>query len=128
MRPPYKGAISGFGGNTTESIDLVDVGFSSATTKSFAGGVLTVDDHAGHAAHIRFAGSFTLASFGLQDDGHGGTLITDPLAVESAPSASLLGQHIAASLPAFVGDVTSHAWMDVSQAANPPPLLSHPHT
>jgi hypothetical protein len=71
----YKGTISGFGQNTTQKIDLADVSFSSAATKTLAAGVLTVDDHAGHAAHIKFAGSLTLAKFAFQDDGHGGTLI-----------------------------------------------------
>ncbi len=130
----YKGTVSGFGQNTTQSIDLVDVAFTGSTTKSFAAGVLTVNDHAGDIAHIKFAGSFTLASFKLQDDGHGGTLITDPPVAKSASSdgtgfglPGLFAQHIASSFPTLIGSIVSNAWMEASHAANPQPLLAHPH-
>jgi hypothetical protein len=45
---------------------------------------LTVNDHGGHIAHIKFAGSFTTGSFTKADDGGGGTLLTDP-AIDHAP-------------------------------------------
>jgi hypothetical protein len=129
--PQYKGTISGFA--HAQLIDLTDIAFANAT-ESFGNGVLTVDDHAGDVAHIKFAGTFTIANFAFSDDGHGGTLINDPPAAKSAPSSGnpltvlgLLGQYIASSFPMLLGGAASNAWTDVFHAVTPQPLLAHPH-
>jgi hypothetical protein len=97
----FKGVISNFGKlNTDQTIDLLDIAWSPAT-KTFAAGspnVLTVKDAAGHTAQLKFSGSYTLASFHLTDDGHGGTLIKDPPAASPA-NIALFGNYIAAGFP-----------------------------
>jgi hypothetical protein len=79
----YTGTVAGFGANHTQAIDLADI-IEATATLSFINGILTVNDHGGHIAHIRFAGSFTTGSFHIADDGGGGTLLTDP-AIDRAP-------------------------------------------
>jgi hypothetical protein len=77
----YSGTIVGFG--LTQSIDLADINVATATL-SYApnspntSGVLTVNDHDGHVAHIKFDGTFVVGDFHLANDGGGGTLLTDP--------------------------------------------------
>ena len=123
----YTGTISGFGTNTTQSVDLTDIDFATAT-KSYANGTLTVKDGVGDIAHIKFSGTHTLASFNLQDDGQGGVLITDP-PVQSKPQtsnvAALFGNYIASM---FASASNGHgaiptSWMD----APLPHLMSLPH-
>ena len=82
----YTGTISGFGTNTTQSIDLTDIQFATAT-ESYANGTLTIKDGLGDVAHIKFSGTHTLASFNFQDDGQDGVLITDP----PVPSKTQIG-------------------------------------
>jgi hypothetical protein len=79
----YTGTVSGFGANHTQAIDLADI-IEATATLSFSNGILTVNDHGGHIAHIKFAGSFTTGSFTKADDGGGGLLLTDP-AIDHAP-------------------------------------------
>ena len=75
----FKGVISGFAKvNVNESIDLNDIDLATAHKVSYASGVLTIKDGSGHTAQLHFSGTYTLASFNLNDDGHGGTLLTDP--------------------------------------------------
>lgn len=97
----FKGVITNFGKlNTNQSIDLLDINPATAT-KTFTPGVpnvLTVKDAAGHTAQLKFAGSYTAANFHLSDDGHGGTLLTDPPVAPSA-NAALFGSHIASAFP-----------------------------
>jgi hypothetical protein len=77
-----KGAISGFGANAIQSIDLVGVSFATATKQFFSLGDGTADlivqDGSGDEVDLTFAGNFTSASFTLKNDGSGGTLIVDP--------------------------------------------------
>jgi serralysin len=121
----FKGQIVGFGGSDT--IDLRDIKWSTSPTKTFSKGILTVNDHAGDIASIKFVGTYTLSSFNLQDDGHGGTLITDPPASEphSSGSIALLIQNLVSSFAtspgaaSLVGDHLS--W------ASQMPHLSLPH-
>ncbi len=62
--------ISGF----TVTTDTIDLANFVKTTASFANHVLTVNSSGG-AAHLHFAGSYTLADFAFTGDGHGGTNI-----------------------------------------------------
>jgi len=79
----FKGVISGFAkANLYDTIDLNDINSATATKVSFSGGVLTVKDGSGHTAQLHFSGAYTINNFHLGDDGHGGTLITDPPVAE----------------------------------------------
>jgi hypothetical protein len=128
----YTGTISGFGANTTQSIDLTDIEFVGVT-KSFASGVLTVKDGNGDVAHLKLSGSFTSKSFTLANDGQVGVLITDPPPQKSAEglpswlsSVTLLGQHIAASFATAI-DGASAPINEVLHGIPAQPLLSLPH-
>ena len=82
-----------------DQIDLLDIDSATAQKTSYAAGVLTIKDTKGHTAQLHFSGAYTLGSFNLNDDGHGGTLLTDP-PVAPAATAPLFGNHIAAAFPA----------------------------
>ena len=78
----FSGTISGFG--VPGGIDLVDVAFNSATTTlgfqeagSNLSGTLTVNDGA-HVAALTLLGQYVTGQFHMVNDGHGGTLVTDP--------------------------------------------------
>lgn len=83
----YTGTIVGFG--LDQSIDLADINEATATL-SYApnspntSGVLTINDHDGHVAHVKFDGTFSVGEFHLANDGGGGTLLTDP-PIDTAP-------------------------------------------
>ena len=95
----FKGVISNFGKlNTGQSIDLLDIASGSATFTAGSPNKLTVTDGT-HTAVLKFSGSYTAGNFHLSDDGHGGTLITDP-PVASHASAALLFAHMASSFAA----------------------------
>ena len=122
----YTGTISGFGTNTTQSIDLTDIQFATAT-ESYANGTLTIKDGLGDAAHIKFSGTHMLASFNSQDDGQGGVLITDPPVSSKTQigNVALFANYIAsmfASASLGHGAIPT-SWMD----APLPQLLSLPH-
>ena len=77
----YSGAIAGFG--LHQSIDLADINeataaLSYAPNSPNTSGVLTINDHEGHVAHLKFDGTFSLGEFHLANDGGGGALLTDP--------------------------------------------------
>jgi hypothetical protein len=97
----YTGTVFGFTG--TDHVDLADVAFATAT-ESFSNGVLTVNDHHGHVANIRFNGSYTLANFNLTGDGNGGTLITDPPTVAGGRPPAAPGTHS----PAPIDGIGAH--------------------
>ena len=129
----YTDTVSGFGANTTQSIDLTNIAFASVT-KSYApaspntSGTLTIKDGAGDTAHIKFSGTYTLASFNLADDGQGGVLITDP-PVKSKPQtsdvAALFGNYIASM---FASASDGHGAIPTSLMDAPlPQLMSLPH-
>lgn len=67
----FLGHIAGFGAS-----DVIELAAAAATTLSYAGGVLTVDDGSTAVAQLHFNGSYTSASFSLSADGHGNSLIT----------------------------------------------------
>lgn len=137
----YTGTVFGFTG--TDHLDLADVAFATAT-ESFSKGVLTVNDHHGHVANIRFNGSYTLANFNLTGDGNGGTLITDPPAVAGGtPPASpgnhspapidgigahniaLLGNYMASAFAAIAGGLSDRLGLQTQSGLLP--MLAHPH-
>ena len=126
----YSGTIVGFGGNTSQTIDLADFDFTSVT-KSFAAGVLTLTNGAHQTVHLHFSGSgYTLASFNPSDDGNfngtaDGTLITDPPVASKTQTnnISLFASYIASS---FVSAIDGHGAIP-SSAELPMPLLSLPH-
>jgi hypothetical protein len=106
----YTGVISGFGSNTTQSIDLADFNIAGAHKVSFSSGVLTLQNTAGQVVHLHFSGAYTLASFLLSDDGNfngtfDGTKIVDPPVPTKPqtpltnPLASLFGQFMASWNP-----------------------------
>jgi hypothetical protein len=68
--------------SNSNQIDLKDIAYGSTTLASYsgneAGGVLTVIDIQGHAAHLSLVGNYTHSKFNLSDDGSGGTLVIDP--------------------------------------------------
>ncbi len=100
----FKGVIGGFGKSSDplqDTIDLNDIDSSTAHKVSFAGGVLTVKDGSGHTAQLHFSGSYTINSFNLSDDGHGGTQIVDPPVAPPA-NAALFGHYLAAAFPTAV--------------------------
>ena len=87
----FSGTISGFG--IPGGIDLRDIAFATATlgySGDTTSGILTVQDASSSTAHIHLLGNYTLGSFKTQDDGQGGTLVTDPPVVD--PS-SLFNPH-----------------------------------
>ena len=95
----YTGTISGF--KTTQSIDLADISAGTATF-SLSGHELTINDHVGDVAHLKFSG--TLGTFSISDDGGGGTLLTDPpAAAASAKHRTHAGGHKAVANVALLG-------------------------
>ena len=99
----YTGTVLGFSGS--DKIDLADIA-SPGVSDSYSSGTLTVKDMAGHIAHIKFSGSYTLASFNLSDDGNGGTMITDPPVENRPPPVSniaLFGNYLASCLASASG-------------------------
>jgi hypothetical protein len=78
----FTGKVAGLSKTGTNSLDLVDIGFVSGTTKaSYSGttasGTLTVTDGT-HTAHIVLVGNYTVSTFTVSSDGHGGTSVVDP--------------------------------------------------
>ena len=78
----FAGGIHGFGGKSTDEIDLRDISVSSGKfTLRYAGntksGVLKVSDGS-HTASLTMFGDYTKASFHASTDHAGGTLIVDP--------------------------------------------------
>jgi hypothetical protein len=86
----YTGEVSGFGTNTSQSIDLTDLDFAAGVEVSYVpnsgntAGVLTVTDGT-KTAYLQLGGIYSLANFTVASDGNGGTLITDPKIVEQKP-------------------------------------------
>jgi hypothetical protein len=79
----FSGSIAGMTTSGAQNVDLVDIAFATLTlgyTGNTASGVLSASDSAGHTALLNMIGNYTLANFNTKaaDDGHGGTLITDP--------------------------------------------------
>ncbi len=78
----FRAGVHGFGGASTDEMDLRDINFTSSAFKlSYNGnttqGVLTVTDGT-HTAHLTMFGNYTKANFLASADSAGGTLIVDP--------------------------------------------------
>ncbi len=67
----FAAEISGFG-----SGDVIDLLNKTVTSESYANNTLTLFDHARTVATLHFNGNYTLASFAIGGDGHGGTDIS----------------------------------------------------
>jgi autotransporter passenger strand-loop-strand repeat protein len=88
----FNGTIAGFASpaGVTEAIDLVDITFGAGTSVKFTeaagntSGTLTVTDGT-HVANLTLLGQYSTANFGLSNDGHGGTMVTDPPALDASP-------------------------------------------
>jgi hypothetical protein len=127
----FKGVISGFAKfNINDSIDLNDIDAGTVQKVSYTGGVLTLKDGLGHTAQLHFSGTYTLASFNIAPDGHGGTLLTDPPVAPHAPpvaphaNPSLFANYIAAAFPT-VGEALGGLLAKHETVA--PPLLALPN-
>ncbi len=78
----FSGQIAGFGGG--DQIDLLDIFSGASTTLAYSsqgndlGTTLTVSDGTDTANLVLF-GQYLASDFAISSDGHGGTLITDPL-------------------------------------------------
>ena len=91
----YTGKVSGLSTKGTSSLDLLDIVFTKGVTKatysgSKSSGILTVTDGT-HTAKITLLGNYTLSTFKVSDDTHGGTSVVDPHRRRSAalqPSAA----------------------------------------
>ena len=61
-------------------IDCADINFATVTlgyTGNTLSGILTVSDGT-HTAQLAMLGNYTIGNFNKANDGHGGTLVTDP--------------------------------------------------
>jgi hypothetical protein len=88
----FGGTVGGFDPTGT-ALDLRDIAFVSPNEATFsgtsAGGTLTVKDGT-YTAHIALTGDFTSSTFVAQSDGHGGTIVYDPVATTNSQFSSLL--------------------------------------
>src|SRR5262249_26975020 len=77
----FTGQVSGLSGS--DALDLGDISFGANTTATYlgntSGGVLTVSDGT-HTANIDLVGNYLSSSGDLASDGHGGTVVVDPVA------------------------------------------------
>jgi hypothetical protein len=78
----FTGFVLGLDSAGSNSLDLVDIAFTSGvTTATYSGsttsGTLTVTDGV-HTAHIKLVGNYATAGFTLSNDGNGGTTVIDP--------------------------------------------------
>jgi autotransporter passenger strand-loop-strand repeat protein len=97
----FIGTIDGFASpaGVTEAIDLVDITFGAGTSVKFTeaagntSGTLTVTDGT-HVANLTLLGQYSTASFGLSNDGHGGTMVTDPPALDGSAASPVLAAHV----------------------------------
>ncbi|HEY2178225.1 MAG TPA: hypothetical protein VGH15_06545 [Caulobacteraceae bacterium] len=97
----YTGQLTGLSKSGTSSLDLLDIAFTSGTTKAtFSGtttsGTLTVTDGT-HTAHMTLEGNYLGHTFTASSDGHGGTKVVDP----TPPPAG--GGHAAPLIGAMAG-------------------------
>ena len=86
----YRGTISGF--IQQDTLDLTDIAFGITTSAIFsgtgAGGTLTVSDGV-HTAKLALAGDYLNSIFTASSDGHGGTLVVDPLVTTNIITTSV---------------------------------------
>jgi hypothetical protein len=87
----FAGTIADFG--TGDTIDLLA---SAATTLSYAGGTLTIENGTTKIAKLDFSGRYKIGNFKLTSDGHSGSLISyaSARAAEPHPIAGTWGPHV----------------------------------
>ena len=76
----FTGQIAGMRG--ANSIDLANLAFGAGATLGYApdaGGATLTVSNGSQAVIIALLGNYMAANFALSSDGHGGTLITEPL-------------------------------------------------
>lgn len=77
----FSGTVAGLATSGAQNIDLLNISSASlqplSYTASGGSGTLTVTDGT-ITAQLNLIGAYTVGSFKISDDGHGGTLITDP--------------------------------------------------
>ena len=77
----FTGQVSGLSGS--DALNLADINYGASTTATFlgntSGGVLTVSDGT-HTANIDLVGNYLSSTWDLSSDGHGGTVVVDPVA------------------------------------------------
>jgi hypothetical protein len=82
----YTGKVSGFGSNSNQFIDFININSSGATvsytSSTSSSGVLKVTSGGHTVASINMVGDYTTADFHPGNDGSGHLEITDPLVVE----------------------------------------------
>ena len=82
----YTGKVSGFGGNSDQFIDFININSSGATvtytSSTSSSGVLKVTSGGHTLASIHMVGHYTTADFPPGNDGSGHLEITDPPVVE----------------------------------------------
>jgi hypothetical protein len=96
----FSGQINNLTGNGnlngSDQLDLKDIVFAAGVTDSYtgnsSGGVLTVSDAQNHVAHIALTGNYIGSTFSLSSDGHGGTVVVDPVVPDSATGKLSLGE------------------------------------
>jgi autotransporter passenger strand-loop-strand repeat protein len=91
----FSGTIAGW--QDGAELDLGDIAFGETTSLAYAanaentGGTLTITDGV-HAASLHLLGQYSAADFALAADGHGGSVITNPV---DQPQALLSISHAA---------------------------------
>jgi hypothetical protein len=126
----YTGHVAGLASGGTNSLDLLDIGFTvGTTTATFSGttssGTLTVTG-GGHTAKIFLVGDYLGHIFTASSDGHGGTRVVDPIAT-GAGAAPAAPQTVIQAMAGFAApDAVSQA--GVSQIVSlTPPILATQH-
>src|SRR5207244_5575668 len=76
----FAGTVAGMVGSDT--LDLADINFATVKKATFSGtstsGTLTVTDGS-HTANIALTGNYLSSTWTLSSDGHGGTVVVDPI-------------------------------------------------
>jgi autotransporter passenger strand-loop-strand repeat protein len=133
----YDGKISGFGQNTHQTIDLIEVAsgasvsatYASATASFVASGTLTVSSGGTIVAEIALVGHYTTANFKLGKDSNGDVTIVDPPVAAGggqSTNLALFGSYIAASFVSG-GGIIGTGPAQPPETSDPP--LTHPaHT
>jgi hypothetical protein len=95
----FTGQIAGLAG--ADALDLADLSYGASTTASFlgtpTGGTLTVTDGS-HTAEIALTGNYLSSSWTLSDDGHGGTVVVDPVAANAWQTLKIGGSGVLSGL------------------------------
>jgi hypothetical protein len=90
----FAGTVAGMSGQDT--IDFADIDPTKVQQPTYSGtasgGTLTVTDGS-HTANIALLGNYLASTFVTSSDGHGGTNVVDPSAIETSQTALLVQPH-----------------------------------